>query len=342
MPDFVTHKGQRTSGTFERHYGTKVKEVQYSPSTLTRVILSDGRTGTGSCLGCDNIPCIEKNSNELVLFGKLDSFPGDPNRDVCPTGAIKWNYETAYASISQSKCIGCGLCVSRCPYGAISLVDGLFAYVEKSDSYNLISIQERSSNEHPTVKRSGQIASLNSQAAKNLPYTIGNLDDTHSTLMVRNLFHEIGLNARTRRRGDTNMRIDAVGFTRNEKPFVAEIETTAALESPRALLEDVAILHSRYGYTIDNIEPLSIVLTFPSIRSEYYNVIRDIEKVLGIRCRTITIGALIALLWNNQKIDGFENDYFTIGEEEVSISHCIGIAEEILIEPYPGAFKPAK
>src|SRR5690606_30060248 len=111
-------------------------------------------------------------------------------------------------------------------------------------------------------------------AASNLPTAIAALDDGRTTLLVRNLLNEVGLNARTRRRGDTNMRIDAVGFSRSQRPFVAEIETGAGvLESPRALLEDVAVLHSRYGYAVDGIDPVSVILTFPNVRSEYYQVI---------------------------------------------------------------------
>jgi hypothetical protein len=139
------------------------------------------------------------------------------------------------------------------------------------------------------------------------------------------------------------MRIDAVGFSRSERPFVAEIETGAGvLESPRALLEDVAVLHSRYGYAVEVIDPVSIILSFPNIRSEYYQVIRDIEKVLGLRCRTITVGALVALLWNCAKLDGFEGDAFTVGEGTIDLADCLGLDDINLIEPYPGAFRPAK
>jgi len=139
------------------------------------------------------------------------------------------------------------------------------------------------------------------------------------------------------------MRIDAVGFSRSERPFAAEIETGAGvLDSPRALLEDVAVLHSRYGYAVDGIDPVSIILSLPNARSEYYQVIRDIEKVLGIRCRTVTIGALVALMWNCAKLDGFNGDAYTIGESVVNLDEFLGLANEKLIEPYAGAFKPAK
>ncbi len=342
MSDFVVHKGRRAAGTFMRHYGADVVDVYFGHAERTAVMLVDGRAGAGTCLGCGNAPCMEKNDSELTLFGALEAFPGDPSQDVCPTRAIRWDGENSAALIVADDCIGCGLCVSRCPYGAISLDDGLTASVETADPDGL-AVAGATKGEHPEVHRIGEIATLAAPAAANLPATVGALDDGRTTLLVRNLLNEVGLNARTRRRGDTNMRIDAVGFSRSGRPFVAEIETGAGvLESPRALLEDVAVLHSRYGYSVDGIDPVSIILSFPSVRSEYYQVIRDIENVLGLRCRSITVGALVALVWNFVKLDGFDGDAFTMGDGVINLADSLGLDDAKIIEPYPGAFKPAK
>ncbi len=342
MSDFVVHKGRRTAGTFARHYGAAVTDVHYMQGERTTIMLVDGRTGAGSCLGCGSAPCMEKDESELTLFGTLDSFPGDPSRDVCPTRAIRWDGENAAAFVVADDCIGCGLCVSRCPYGAINLSDGRTASVETANPDGL-AVEGAMTAVHPEPKRSGRIATLDAPAAANLPAAVGALDDSRTTLLVRNLLNEVGLNARTRRRGDTNMRIDAVGFSRSKKPFVAEIETGAGvLESPRALLEDVAVLHSRYGYAVEDIDPVSVILSFPNVRSEYYQVIRDIEKVIGLRCRTITVGALIALLWHCAKLDGFDGDAFTVGDGTIDLGDCLGFDNAKLIEPYSGAFRPAK
>lgn len=342
MSDFVVHKGRREQGSFVRHYGSQVTHVHYEHREKTAVMLADGRSGIGSCLGCGNAPCMEKNISELALFGSLDAFPGDPSREVCPTKAIKWDQEKSVAIVTSDECIGCGLCISRCPYGAISLVNGLFAHVEINDPDKLTVVGTLIS-EHPTVIRKGHIATLDAPAAANILSNVRALSDIQTTLLVRNLLNEVGLNARTRRRGDTNMRIDVVGFSRRERPFVAEIETSVGvLESPRALLEDIAILHSRYGYAVEKIDPISIILVFPNIRSEYYQVIRDIEKVLGIRCRSLTIGALIAMLWNFHKLQGFNGENFAINNEIIDLTNSLEMKEKKLPEPYPGAFTPAK
>lgn len=345
MSDFVIHKGRRAAGAFARHYGADVAIVHYEPGKPTLITLTDGRAGAGTCLGCSNMPCIEKGEAELALFGTFEVFPGDPSRDVCPTRAIHWD-EGSSTALVIGDCIGCGLCISRCPHGAISLADGLAAQVETSDPDGLVALGP-TQGEQPQVRRSGQIGNTDAPAASNLPRTIAALEDGRMTLMVRNILHEIGLNARTRRRGDTNMRIDAVGFSRSQRPFVAEIETGAGvLDSPRALLEDVAVLHSRYGYAVDAIDPISIILAFPNVRSEYYQVVRDIEKVIGLRCRTLTVGALVTLLWNFAQIHSFSGDSFMVGAEKIDLSDCLakflGVYPKKLIEPYPGAFTPAK
>lgn len=342
MSDFVVHKGRKDPRSFQRSYDSKPVQVECRPGCSTTVKLNDGRSGEGVCLGCGDTPCLLKNASELTLFGALEEFPGDPSRDVCPTDAIHWSSESASVTINSDDCIGCGLCVSRCPYGAINIANGLTASVQTDDTASLLA-PEPFTGTHPGVEKVGQVLRLDSPSARQLPALIGNLSDDKRNLLVRNLLHEIGLNCRTRRRGDTNVRIDAVGFSRGEKPFVAEIEFGfAVLESPRALLEDVAVLHSRYGYDIKMIDPISLVLSLPSLRSEYYQVVRDIENVIGIRCRTITIGALISLLWYFQKIDEFDNDDFTIGTDAVDLAKYLSLPEEDLIEPYPGAFTPAK
>lgn len=342
MSDFVVHKGRREADGFARGYGSEVAEVLLEPGEPTTILLGDGRAGAGSCLGCGSPPCIEKHPAELALAGALDAYPGDPSLDVCPTRAIEWDSEGAVATVSAGDCIGCGLCISRCPYGAISLKDGLVAQVETSDPDGLV-VREAGQGDHSTPERKGKIASLQAPAAENLPATVGTLPDAKATLLVRNLLNEVGFNARVRRRGDTNMRIDAVGFSRSERPFVAEIEFSGGvLESPRALLEDVAVLHARYGYSVADIDSISIILAFPNVRSEYYQVIRDIEAVLGLRCRTITVGALVALLWTCSRLDGFSDDAFVVGEGTINLATSLDVDDSDLHEPYPGAFTPAK
>lgn len=340
MSDSVVYKNRRSAREFARTYSSEVTEVHFANGESTTVTLAEGRSGIGSCVGCGNAPCMEKDVSELALPRPLNEFPGNPSLDVCPTRAIRWDAVSGAAAVSEGECIGCGLCIARCPYGAISLVDSLVARVETDDPDGLI-LEESVEGEHPRPERSGKIGSLSNSAAASLPTTINHLEDARMTLFVRNLLHEVGLRAATRRSGDTNMRIDGVGLSEGDRLFVVEIECSSVLESPRALLEDIAVMHSRYGYPMHQIDPVSIILAFPSTRSEYYQVIRDIENVLGIRCRTITIGALVALMWHGLRLESFSGDALTIkeGSTQINLANDFGLETD---EPYPGAFTPAK
>jgi len=340
MSDFVLFKGRTNTERFGRDYIAEVDRVEYSPKKATRVVLANGKTGVGTCLACADTPCSTKSTSELAMATSLEAFPGDPRVSVCPTDAIEWDKDTGNVSIKTESCIGCGLCVVRCPYGAISLVDSAVAHVEASDP-DALTRKQTTERPHTQPTRSGCVAEMNGQAATEIPLSVGRMPDPDRNLFVRNLMHEAGMNARVRRRGDTNMRIDAVGFTRSERPLVAEIELVGGeLESPRALLEDVAILNARYGFAVQDIDAVSIIMTFPNVRSEYYQVIRDIEAVLGIRCRTLTIGALLAIVWTGRTIEGFEGTAFAITANGIDLFDSLKIPG--LEEPYPGALKPAK
>ena len=285
---------------------------------------------------------MEKQASELTLPGAIEAYPGDPSLEVCPTRALEWDTKARAVTVLTDACIGCGLCASRCPYGAISLAGGSVAEVAMDDPDGLVTLGVTEAT-HPSPQLHGAIASTTAPAAEGLPASISKLSDTKSALLVRNLLNEVGMNARVRRRGDTNMRIDAIGYSRSERPFVAEIElSNAVLDSPRALLEDVAILHARYGYDISAIDPISIILAFPNVRSEYYQVIRDIDVVLGLKVRTITIGALISMMWAHEHIDGFLDELFFLGKETADLSDSLGESLKGVSEPYPGAFRPAK
>lgn len=42
----------------------------------------------------------------------------------CPTAALRKNEKTGLVDFFKEKCVGCKLCITACPVGAIALVDG--------------------------------------------------------------------------------------------------------------------------------------------------------------------------------------------------------------------------
>ena len=349
MSEIVPHKKViERAGRF-RQYNAEVAQLDFNDGTCpVRIKLSDGTEDYGTCLGCHDTPCMILSVDDLTLPEVLSAFPGDPTRYVCPTRALSWNESGTVLVIDDELCIGCCLCVARCPYGAISSTVEGNAVVEKSDPGGLTTMLDEleETTGHTKPERIGLIVPVRSPAMKRILGSMGSIGDTETTQFVRNLLIECGITCRTRRKGDTNMRIDGlVGFT-NGRLGVLEIELgNSVLDSPRALLEDIAVLHGRYGIDVNSIEAVSVILGLPNARSEYFQVIADIEKVLGIRCRTLTIGALLTVLWNNLKIGAFKESLFMTLPSNTNL--LIGMRKYIsdtipATEPYPGAYRPSK
>ena len=69
------------------------------------------------CIGCPNPRCIHFSPREIEC-DFVEGFSCDKSTNVCPVDAI---YSDPYGMpvIDNQKCISCGICVSRCPIGAL-------------------------------------------------------------------------------------------------------------------------------------------------------------------------------------------------------------------------------
>lgn len=349
MSEVVPHKKVLSRAGKVRDCRARVERLDFDKGARpVKVRLSDGTEGRGTCLGCHDTPCMTLGPGDTVLPEALSDFPGDPAREVCPTRALSWNDGSEVIVVNADACIGCGLCAARCPYGAISVTADGKALVETSDPDGLTGVCARESNlaEHPKPERVGQLGGIGSRALRQMPESVAGLGDLESSQFVRNLLVGCGILCRTRRRGDTNIRMDGVLGLADGRLGVLEIELgNAVLESPRALLEDVAVLHGRYGIEVGKIDPVSVILALPNARSEYFQVIADIERVLGVRCRTLTVGSLLAVLWRFERIDGFPEDLFMTVPGDTDLWPamkrfvCASIPTD---ESYGGAYRPFK
>jgi Fe-S-cluster-containing hydrogenase component 2 len=312
------------------------------------ISLSNSTSGLATCLGCFDAPCQKINPSELRLPASINEFSGDPNLNACPTDAIDWDENLEFVSVNHHTCIGCGICISRCPYGAISFDDKATAVVHTDDVDNLtkrfIGVKTADSN-LLYIEKIGHSCSGTEKFLKELPEIISHSNEQDVLIFVRNLLLQIGIVSRVRRKGDTNSRIDAIGVLPDGRIAAIEIETSnAVIESPRALLEDIAVIHSRYGIPKSEIDALSVILSLPNNRSEYYQVIEDVEKVLGITFRTLTIAIIILLVWDFRRITTFKSDLFST----VKCLDLVKSTQEYIDKnfthssPYQGAFQPFK
>ena len=75
-------------------------------------------TVMAECLACPDSPCTSYSPDEAEADVELD-VTRDPRREVCVFEAIAVDVNTGVPEVIDERCSGCGLCVERCPAGAI-------------------------------------------------------------------------------------------------------------------------------------------------------------------------------------------------------------------------------
>lgn len=281
----------------------------------------------------------------MVKRGEL-VFPGDPLLNVCPSDALSWDPVEHTPSIEPSSCIGCGLCVSRCPYGAISLTNDGIASVETGDPDSLTEQASERGPEHLSIEKSGAISGADAKFLVEAPKLQKKLGDAQIARLTRNFFVQCGIAATVRRKGDVNLRMDGLLKFPSGQTGAVEIEMTeSVIEAPRALLEDVAVLHGRYEIPTEEIVPVNVLLALPSRRSEYFQVIHDIADVLDVHCRTLTLGILTYTLWHFGELNCLADGAFDTSGGGTDLRVSLGLVASrggSWPEPYLGAFVPTK
>jgi ferredoxin len=252
---------------------------------------------------------------EELRLPELDVFPADGTTDVCPTNALTWPPDAQIGpSVEAEECIGCALCVARCPVGAIHVGSNGVAFVADAETPHIRdargALSAKSAQDERKrfsgAKRRGSLIDDTDKAIKATYQRIGKaLEGKHPsfpTLFSRNLLLGVGWNAAMRRRGDTNVRID-IAAAREGHVCAVEVEfSEAVVDAPRNVLDDLAVLIARYRQDKTRLNAFIVALTLPNQRSEYFQVIEDAEKVLGIRMGTVTVGALMLLMWNRRAL----------------------------------------
>jgi len=293
----------------------KVEHIMDSPNNLH---LSDNTTTCGTCLRCPNMPCL-KFANAEITLPTLNAFPCDSNNDVCPTGAITWPLNSETPIINSELCIGCGLCASRCPSHAIYYTDDGTAKINIEENKYFVNCSDQKdffdalkTINSPTFINA--IKELKDNSLVTLYDNISNksnvLTGNSPNLFIRNLLLLLNVKSGIRRTGDNYTRMDIVfEDTVTDIRGIGEIEFGLdILNTPRNILDNIAVFASRYN--IKNVLPVIFPFILPNQRSEYWQVIKDIQKVLNVRIVTITVGILTTLLWNKSKLTNRELNNF--------------------------------
>jgi len=205
---------------------------------------ASGKVINSACLACPEKPCYKFTEEE----SKLESLARE--RCVCPMRAIQFDTHRQTIVIND-QCIGCGLCIFRCPYGAIYYSDdGKAIVAQRSNSDFRNATPEEFSNCFEGCYY--KIAIPTSERNQFLQLVHKNLRKTKQNEfypIVGKYLNALGFPTKVTRTGDTNIRMDAKmlsghGFIPIEIKSPTETEKVS-IKAVRQALENKIILLSR-------------------------------------------------------------------------------------------------
>lgn len=218
--------------------------------------------------------------------------------------------------IDGELCMLCGVCAVRCPVGAIRLIPGQGAIVEDAPNAAFIETAEPNLAEQDAVRQRFEglpaegVLLVESDAIVDdaflrIQRAWIRVGDRFPNMLARNLLIGAGVGASVGRKGNNHMRMDIVLSPPGVERGVAEVEfgQDAVLDAPRDTLDALAVLVSRYGWTLSTTSAIVVSDVLPNRRSEYWHMIQDIANVLGVRIGTVTVFALILFNWNRRTFD---------------------------------------
>lgn len=281
-----------------------------SRSEPAQLVFPNGGTCASSCIGCVNEPCRLLSAEEGTVEG-VSAFAGDTSSALCPTKAISWDFDLEVPKVDPNACISCGLCVSRCPIGAIS-IQGDVAVVSTDEgptddcqwsTLPYSTGQDRQRSQLASLpQRELREPILDDLAAVHLATTLSKASDVVQKAAVRSALVAAQCSVSLSRKGDVHTRMDGTYSTTDGVCGSLEVEFGLdSLEAVRATLDDVAVLNSRYGIQKSEQTPLVVCGELPRERQGYWQVIQDIYRVLDIKVRTATLGSLLLLVWNDKR-----------------------------------------
>lgn len=305
-----------------------------------------------TCIGCVDPKCMQYSLDEITS-NNFEDFPCDRTASVCPVSAIAWNNELEIPTINNKVCIGCGICARRCPLGAIYIKNGKVIVSYDEDSRTLLENEkvasEKQNKQISTVSNIKWVHHFTKESDNimaDIYSAIQEYDGRSNAqrLMVRNLIIALGYDCSISRQGDVYTRMDGV-FSGEDAKGAVEIEFGSdTLEASRDILDDIAVMNSRFGLSVSDNTPLVVCLSLPNKRQGYFQVIKDIKKVLGIEVQTFSLGSLLLLCWNGKSIKLSNKDYY-LDFDSLSLRDAIetAIGRKINISNgYIGILEPEK
>jgi ferredoxin len=251
-----------------------------------------------SCLRCPDEPCIR--------FDSLESGGGNAIA-VCPVDAIHHARSDGGPVISEG-CIGCGLCVIRCPTGALHFT--LLGQVtviapDLSSSIAVTSDTEFYASRSPDISPMQWEEPSWTGLADRMAATASDLKQAAFYPLVAHLFTAAGLPAWRPAQGDTSNRIDLILIdetdslpveikSRSESPVINVKSVQQALEN-RIVLDERA-----FSAANRNSSTLVVGYDYPPERSYVAELIEDIDAAFDIKVGLISLAHLYEMALRNR------------------------------------------
>lgn len=266
-------------------------------------LVMEGTSVHSECLACPDTPCMRFGPEEVAAPVSVET-PVAPDSAVCPTDAMGLG-EDGVPMIEEALCIGCGLCVTRCPVGAISLdADAGLAGIENDAQGAYVSAPH---DPGTFAVRRAELASLLTpeQAPYSDAYLVqvqmsrldalavpGSLQRVYR-LLARNTFLSLGLPARLKNPGDNNA-VAELAVSSEATLVLVEVEPNGGvLDAFRRVISGVAIVRSRYGVGESDVIPCVVMDRLPNVRVDYYEAVKNARDRIGVSVRSLPAAALL-------------------------------------------------
>lgn len=281
-----------------------------------------------ACINCQQPRCLYYYDDEYRC-DNFENFAERQDNRVCAFDAIAWDNDKQAIVIEYDSCVGCGLCASRCPFGALYFEGGKMKInLDRNDKpFEVVySIEYASSYQEKCLDRIRKLPTESKKdeaALERVRYVYQRLNEVRAShesalLLCRNMIIEMGYHCSLRRTGVSSTRMDAV-YSGDDIAGAIEIEfQNDSLSAARNLLDDIAMMQMRNGLPSSQNTPLALCAYIPNTRQGYYQVCYDIYNILGIRIRTLTIAALLLLIWEKATLD-LDDDMFCLRFRDTSI-----------------------
>lgn len=312
-----------------------IPRFQKAPIAITPLTkFSDKARQELGCLRCTDSPCSRLGREEQNVPSIPDQASVLASPEVCPVKAIVVS-ESGEPKIDQAKCVGCGLCVARCPTGALTLTGdpekptalqtlSEFKRVGEAEGFafrNALKASYRLS--RPSVPDMARQVMRFRMGLRQTEMDWGLSVNSVTRVLVRNAFISMGAKVALRNQGANSLLTELI-VEEGERLYLVEISTTDdTLDAFRRVLSASARAIGRSAKSVEQVTGMLIVPSLPNRRVDLYRLVEDAERYLGIRFLVVPIAAIsFAIL---QEAKGVEKTFsnFRVGEGNESVEEAV-------------------